>query len=499
MNGSTSIEPSPVKGSKGSHAGLSYLFWGIIANSIIWGFGVLYLKLAPSSYTSQFSLILPGSGSGINLTLPEIGSATSSSTSPFGSSSQDPRANYQYIANDENVIEEAARSLNITPKEFGKPKSKLIDNTTILQFDLDATSPQKARDRSYALYRALTRKVSQLRAEEMTKRDVGIQATLESAQKRLQDAQRRLSEYKAKSGLNSSDQVKDLSSNIEQLRKQKAETLAQQQQVSQRLQQLSSDLGLSVQEAANAFTLNADQLFQQNLKDYNESTATLTVLRSKWGKNHPSVVKEFAKQEAAQTALMKRARILLGRDINQANLARLNLSSNSNGTGRDALFKELVTVQAERSGIVAQNETLTQQIELLESRLNRLSQKSLMLERLQRDAQIAEAVFASTLAKLDLGKTEIFAAYPLVQLISEPSLPDVPTSPKPLFVYLGASIGSILATTAFFLLYLRQRRQSKYQINTLSLDAASSPEPKLDRGTDPAIIPPTPLSNKPRS
>jgi uncharacterized protein involved in exopolysaccharide biosynthesis len=485
----------PVEGSKGSRAWLSYLFWGIIANSLIWSLGVLYLKLTPPSYTSQFSLILPGSGSGVNLNLPEIGSATSSSSSPFGSPSQDPRANYQYIASDDNVIDDAAKSLSITPKEFGKPKSKLIDNTTILQFEINASSPQNARDRSYALYRALSRKLSQLRAEEMSKRDVGTQATLESAQVKLQNAQKRLSEYKAKSGLNSTDQVKDLSSNIEQLRKQKAETLAQQQQVSQRLQQLSSDLGLSVKEAANAFTLNADQLFQQNLKDYNESTAALTVLRSKWGDKHPSVVKEIAKQEAAQSALLGRAKLLLGRDISQANLARLSLSSTAGASNsRDTLFKDLVTVQADRSGIVAQNETLTQQIELLESRLNRLSQKASTLDRLHRDAQIAEAVFASTLAKLDLGKSEIFVAYPLVQLISEPSLPKDPTSPKPLFVYIGASLGSVLATLAVLLLYLRHRRQTKYQIDSLPLQVDSSPE--SDLVSDPSAIPPISLAKQ---
>jgi uncharacterized protein involved in exopolysaccharide biosynthesis len=494
MNGSPSIDTSPDQAAKSSRAWLSYLFWGVIANSLIWGLGLLYLKLAPPTYTSQFSLILPGAGSGVNLSLPEIGSATSSTSSPFGSPSQDPRANYQYIANDDNVIEDAARSLSITSKEFGKPKSKLIDNTTILQFEIGAASPQKAKDRSYALYRALTRKLDLLRAEEMSKRDVGTQATLASAQKKLQDAQKRLSEYKAKSGLNSVDQVKDLSSNIEQLRKQKAEALAQQQQVSHRLKQLSSDLGLSVKEAANGFTLNADRLFQQNLNDYNESTATLTVLRSKWGDNHPSVVKESAKQEAAQSALMKRARLLLGQNISQTNLARLNMSSNSNGTGRDALFKDLVTVHAEYSGSVAQNETLAGQIVLLESRLDRLSQKASTLDRLNRDAQIAEAVFASTLAKLDLGKSEIFVAYPLVQLIAEPSLPIEPTSPKPLFVYLGAALGSVLVSVAVLLLYLRHRRQARYQIDTLSLSGGSSLE--SERGSESSAIAPVPLTKQ---
>ena len=73
-----------------------------------------------------------------------------------------------------------------------------------------------------------------------------------------------------------------------------------------------------------------------------------------------------------------------------------------------------------------------------------------------RDAQIAEAVFASTLAKLDLGQADIFAAFPLVQLAVEPSLSDKPTSPKKGLVIGGSTFGSILTTVGLWVLWIRK-------------------------------------------
>ncbi|NKB18055.1 MAG: hypothetical protein HC770_08200, partial [Pseudanabaena sp. CRU_2_10] len=294
-----------------------------------------------------------------------------------------------------------------------------------------------------------------LRFEEILKREQSSQNNLKIAQAKLQKTQKQLSDYKAKSGLSSSDQIKDLSTNIEQLRKQKVESYAQVQQTTNRLEQLSSDLGLTVSEASGAFKLQADRLFQQNLKDYSESSASLVILKTKWGDNHPLVIKEVARQQATRKALLNRASSLLGRKVSQANLGQLNIKEET-GSGRETLFRDLVTVQSEQKGAVAQERAIAGQIVQLETRLQNLVQKQTTLDSLQREVQIAEAVFASTLAKLDLGKSDIFASYPIAQLIAEPTLPDTASSPKPLYVFLGAGVSSLLIATGLILLWWRQ-------------------------------------------
>jgi uncharacterized protein involved in exopolysaccharide biosynthesis len=69
------------------------------------------------------------------------------------------------------------------------------------------------------------------------------------------------------------------------------------------------------------------------------------------------------------------------------------------------------------------------------------------------------------LAKLDLGQANIFAAFPLIQIAVEPSLPEKATSPKRTLVLAGSAIGSILTTAGFWILWIRKpwiKRVSKW-------------------------------------
>jgi uncharacterized protein involved in exopolysaccharide biosynthesis len=449
-----------------------YVAIGAIANVAIWGLAIAYLKVTKPIYTSQMALNVPGSGSGVNVNLPEIGQATSTSTSSYGSSSQDPRANYQYIATSEPVLAAAATEMGIPIAVYDKPKIKLVDNTTLIQMEFSGRTPEEAQQKALVLYKVLSKRLDELRNEEISRRDEGIEVTLGSAKQKLEKAQSSLSAFKASSGLGSNDQLSFLSTNIEQLRKQRAETLAQLRQSTNRLIQLSATLNLSPKLAASAFVLQSDQQFQLNLKDYSDSTATLSLLAPKLGENHPTFVLEASKQKASQAALLQRSSSLLGEPLSQSDLARINLLATDSGAGKAGLFKDLITLQADRQGLDAQTQELEAQINSLEERLQELTFKSSKLDSLKRDTQIAEAVFASTLARLDLSKSDIFTAYPLLQIIVQPNLTEKPVSPQPSFAFLGATAGSLLVTIGVTLLVIRQRRQRQPKSSDLALPAA---------------------------
>ena len=187
-------------------------------------------------------------------------------------------------------------------KEFGKPRIKNIDNTTLMQIEVTGASPELSRRKSFALYDALVARLNQLRISEMGQREGPTQKILLQTRSKLEEAQKAVSNYKLRSGLNSTEQVETMSTNIEQLRRQRAEFAAQQSQAEGRLQKLIGNLGLDPSEAAEAFKLQADQIFQQNLKDYSEATAILKVQTAKFGPNHPRIVKEVKRQTAAQAA-----------------------------------------------------------------------------------------------------------------------------------------------------------------------------------------------------
>lgn len=445
----------PVSLSKsGKWRWIRYAFIAITTNGLIWGSALTYLKVTKPTYTSQWALILPGASSGVNVNLPGVGQASASSSSGLGSASADPRENYDYLFTSDSVLGEAARLAKLKNLKFTKPKIKLVDNTTLMLFEVTGASPQEAQVKSYALYQAMINKINRLRSAEMKMRDQPTQAILKSTQAKLLAAQKKISDYKVKSGLSFPDQVGNLSVNIEQLRKSRADIIAQEAQAKKRLQQLSQDLGTTPQQAADAFVLKVDQLFQANLKDYSDATASYQVLITKFGPNHPQILREQFKQKAAQAALVARGRELLGKPIPQGRLEQLVLSVS--GSGRENLFQSLITVQSDYNALAAQSKALNQQIAQLEARLNTLAQRQSVLENLNRDEQLAQAVFVSTLAKLDLGKGDIFAAYPMIQMAVEPSLPDQPTSPKKNIVLAGAGLGSLLSSVGMAILWIRK-------------------------------------------
>ena len=122
-----------------------YAAIGLAANVALWGMTFTYLKTTKPVYTSNWAVILPGAGSGVSVNLPEIGQASSSSSSPFGGSSMDPRANYQFLVTNESVLEEAANKLKIPTKQLGKPKVKLVDNTSIMEFEVTGPTAKDAQ------------------------------------------------------------------------------------------------------------------------------------------------------------------------------------------------------------------------------------------------------------------------------------------------------------------------------------------------------------------
>jgi uncharacterized protein involved in exopolysaccharide biosynthesis len=111
-------------------------------------------------------------------------------------------------------------------------------------------------------------------------------------------------------------------------------------------------------------------------------------------------------------------------------------------------------MQAEQRALTDQVQTLEQQIAQLESRLKTLAQEELSMTQLGRESQVAETIFASTVAKLDLSQAATSESYPAVQVLSEPSLPEKPSVPNPKLVIVGALAGSFLATAGLVLFWL---------------------------------------------
>jgi uncharacterized protein involved in exopolysaccharide biosynthesis len=452
---------------------LIYATLGFLINITFWSLALLYVKSAPRSYRSIMAVNLPGSTSQTRIDVPGVGGAFVENISPYASS-QDPRENFKIIAESDEVLTLAAYQMKMTVDEFGSPRIKLVDGTTIMQLEFPGKTPAEARSKATAFYNAFEERLDQLRIQETLKREISFAATMRSSQEKLEFAQKRLSDYRAQSGLSSEEQIKELSTNIESLRKLRAEMSAEYRKADARSSQLASDSDLSAQEAAEAFTLQADALFQQTLKNLNEVSAGLVLLESRFTPNHPKVIQERVKQQEVSAALLSRAQLLLGRSVNQGYINKLNLNNLSDASAREVLLRELVTTQVNQRGTAAQIREMDYQIAQLETRLRHLTQLQSSIDALKRNMQIAEAVFSSTLTKLDVDRSNAYDSYPLMQMVSKPSLPKTPSSPKPKLILGGTALASLLLTSGLIAHWFYRTSKFRKSKSNLSLQSDSS-------------------------
>ncbi|MDJ0596050.1 MAG: hypothetical protein QNJ72_39730 [Pleurocapsa sp. MO_226.B13] len=433
-----------------------YLLLAALCNGAVWGLALTYLKKTPLTFTSELIIHVAGSSPGVSVNLPSIGQANTSSATSFGSHS-DPRENYKLMTTSGTVLNIAAEFLEMPISKFGKPNVELINNTTLLLLEIDARDPQVAEAKAWALYQALYKRLNVLRSQEQAERDKAVQEVLEDTRVKLTDAQNKLSSYKLESGFNSSDQIGNLIGNMGDLQTKLINTIAQYRQTNDSLQQLVTTLRLSPQKAADALILQTDQEFQKILTEYTDATTILLQLLPIRGPNYPDVVEARQKQQASLKALLQRGQKLLGIPVEQLSLERLILD-NSNGSGikRGDLFVELVKTNAQLEGLEGQIAALREKIQDLKAELNILTEKESIHDNLDRDLQIAQAVFASTLTKIDLSKGDPFASFPMIQIIEEPTLPEEPSAPKPKLVLAGAVVGSLFVTAGLTLLWWRE-------------------------------------------
>jgi DNA-binding NarL/FixJ family response regulator/uncharacterized protein involved in exopolysaccharide biosynthesis len=435
-----------------------YLKIWLLCNLIIWGSSIAYLQFKKPTYTSKWAIALPSSNLSTNIDLPEVGQASSESGSPFNSDFADPRENYKYLVETDEVLKTSASKIKMSGKKFGNPKVKIIENTTLIQLQIQGDTPRLAQAKALALQSALEENLDRLREEESGSQSQNLEKTLAQTKQKLEAARQKLADFQTRTRLSSEEQPSILINNIEQLRRQSSEVIAEKQKITARSNQLLNNLGLSTSEATDALLLNSDPEFQEYLNNYSQTSTKLIKLKAQYLDNHPSVIAQQAEKDDIEKELYRRGESLLDRPVTQVALKMLNVnSSDSSGSQRASLFQELISARAEQKGLENQAMELNKQITSLETKLATLTRFGSELEKLRRDVQLSEAVFSSSATRADLNKSQTSAAYPPMSLISRPSLAKESTSPNKKYIFLGSFFSSLLLTTGIWSLWWRDR------------------------------------------
>ena len=412
-----------------------YLALTILGSTLIWAPISGYLRTAPLSFKSQTSLILPGSGASASLNLSGIGQASSYANSAFSSNSVSPTETYKRLIGADRIIDAAANSLGINGKAFGKPRINLVDQTSLIHLETTGRTAEEAQQRGDALLAAFFAELDALRSDEQATREDSGLAAIEEYRNSVAATRSDIAKLQQESGLVSAAQYDAIVEATRALDSQVKDLAAMLSEKQQNVAALEATLGIPAPAAAATLKLYADAEFNALIEEVGKHAAALAEARSSYGEGHPKVQSARMAHQAASSATLTQAAQVTGLAAEQ--LAGLDLAP---AGARAELLAQLVRMDAERAGTQEQYTTMSARLSEELSQQQALAAAAARLQDLQRDFSVAEAVFATAIARTQSTKSDVYASYPLVQVLENPSLPDNPSSPnRKLAVAAGAA------------------------------------------------------------
>jgi uncharacterized protein involved in exopolysaccharide biosynthesis len=421
-----------------------YLFIALIV--------MLYLNKTPV-YKSELELVLPGTGASSSVAIDNVGQVVSQTSAPFSAGGFNPRVNYKEMLLSRGVLNLASEKLSLSIQTFGQPKIALTEQTSILAISIRGTSAKQAEAKAWALYQSLQDELDRLRADEVSHRDESIQGVLEEYRLRLNEARSNILQFQQSSSLVSQDQFSLLVGSLQTIKEKQLYLQAEASNLADYTYGLGKNLGVSADLAGKAFILQSDVEFRGLLKELDVSTAQLSEFQSRWGEGHPKVVAEQQRYQSARTALIARSNKVAGAHASTV-FSSLDLEENPK---RAQMFADLIEASAKEQGISAQIKQLQRSEKQLNDQLKIYARESAVLDRLQREFDLAEAIFTSAAARLEAGKADVFASYPVLQLLTEPSLPTDIDSPIPQLGLVAGLVGFLFITSGVTVLCNRRR------------------------------------------
>ena len=121
------------------------------------------------------------------------------------------------------------------------------------------------------------------------------------------------------------------------------------------------------------------------------------------------------------------------------------------------MFADLIEASALHGGIQAELADLKRTELQLSDQLKLYARESAVLDRLQKEFDLAEAIFTSAAARIEAGKADVFASYPVIQVLTTPSIPAEIDSPIIALGLVAGAVGIIFVTSGVTVLCNRRR------------------------------------------
>ena len=418
----------------------------------IWSLVAAYCAFWPETFRSEMVLNLPGAGASASINLSDIGQTSTSAGSVFGDKSMSPKIIYQEIARSTRVRGMAAKRLGIAYSEFPNPRIKLVDQTALMTVIMEAGTPDKAQRFNEVLLAELSAQLDVLRRDEIERRASSVKASLGDVERSLKDARNKLLDFQANTPVVSLEHFQAMTVNLEQLQQTLTTRKAELQQTTQEAVRLEQLLGLRASLAASVLELQADPAVSALLARRADALKEYDGNLDRWGPNHPKMVSMRKQVSAAGRALKRHAARLLPDDVGKA----VDVLAIADAQSKQLdLLHALVQADVRRAGLELAVTSLSGSINELRQKIESASPAAARLADLERDHKIAETVFSSALARVDTERQDIYASYPLIQVLAPASMPAAPAGPRRMFAVAGGIVGSMFILLAVALLWYR--------------------------------------------
>ncbi|MEO1039581.1 MAG: hypothetical protein AAFX09_08545 [Pseudomonadota bacterium] len=417
----------------------------------IGGASSAYYLMSPRSYTSGFSLILPGAGTSARVNLETLGSTDASAPSPFSSPSLSPTVQYKRLMDSHRIRGAVARQLGVEVGQLPSFKIRLQDQTPMIFVQMNAGSADQAFVLSETLLAVFQRELDALRQEERAARDDAFKSALAQYEADVATARTAVLVLQSETGLISRGQYDTLVTDANGLEQQHGTAQDRAALLTAQSRRLSQLIGLEPDVAAAILILRGDPQFEALRIDLGEAANEIASLREVLGSNHPDMRTATDRHAGLLNEMAARGEALLGVARYRAlRLADINLDDE-----RANMLRQMVELAAEAAGENAAAAALAERISAIRTRIADLSPIVADLEARLRAHRVSETVFASAVARLSTAQTDLFSSYPMVQVLEAPARPDSPTSPS-LKIAAGAAIaGYLVFVMGVLLLWLR--------------------------------------------
>ena len=426
--------------------------WLILSLLPVWLLAAAYYLLTPATYVSKWTLILPVSNGGSSVSLDTIGQTSTVQSQTFGSVTLSPKVIYREIADSDQVRRAAAEAVGVDAAAFGRARVKLIDETALMMFQIQGRSPEEAQRKAQALHAAFEQQLDTLRRDEVERRGQTVRESLKVYQASLDTARERILEFQRATGMLSLNQFNEAVTSAELMRRKLSDGRSDLQRQATQQAMLIDRVGIAPIEAAAGIKLASDPSFAKLASSFAEANSQSHEQSRIFGPNHPSLKSTQLKLDGALAEIRQLAQ-QAGVDAS-IDLKRLVLFMNS--SHQADLLHAIVSNESTLEGRRREIASLETEMIRLEKDVARMSQDAARLEYLKKDHLVAEAVFTSAAARLDINRSDLYSSYPLVQTLAAPDLPYERSQPQLILALAAGLIGTLFILFAWSAAWVRR-------------------------------------------